>query len=473
MNHTDQSERIEGARKLREQLLADPWRPGYHFAIPEDIGRPGDPNGAFFANGRYHLMYLYDRRGMHGFSNQGFCWGHISSHDLVHWRHHPDAIVPGDGDSGCFSGGAFVDDDGTAYLSYWRLPKNKEDGSGHGIGIAKSNDEHYEVWEKMRVPSLDGTEFGIQELRDESGEVISVGCADPSNIWKKDGVYYLEAGNLLVLSKFGRNEDSPEELKTAARQEYNAVNAQRKILLSNHKKLKEKNDSLTEEIIGMRARYEEVEADRQSLSTALEHERIHAESLTKNIENLYADAEAKESAKQEMQKEMTELKDRFQRMEEELESRRQSESVSDVTSLEEHMKEIKTEIEVKQNSLTTVLTELNDLYRSLSEEREKKSQLSEAESRIYAIVGKPGSGKKRKVERETSVDLKDVHVVMEIESSDSEKSSQRLQTLNSQIAGIDKILSTVDSTNAEKIAELNKKKNELQKKQAQQQKLVN
>jgi len=25
----------------------------------------------------------------------GFCWGHLSSHDLIHWRHHPDAIGPG------------------------------------------------------------------------------------------------------------------------------------------------------------------------------------------------------------------------------------------------------------------------------------------------------------------------------------------------------------------------------------------
>ena len=86
--------KIQSARELREQLLADPHRPGYHFAMPEDVGRPGDPNGAFYANGRYHLMYLYDRRGIHGWDGKGFCWGHISSSDLVHWRHHPDAIQP-------------------------------------------------------------------------------------------------------------------------------------------------------------------------------------------------------------------------------------------------------------------------------------------------------------------------------------------------------------------------------------------
>jgi hypothetical protein len=92
---------VSEARHLRERFLADPYRPRYHFCVPEDMGVPGDPNGAFYANGRYHLMYLYNRTG------SGFCWGHISSADLVHWRHYPDAIGPGDGstnlcsDAGC------------------------------------------------------------------------------------------------------------------------------------------------------------------------------------------------------------------------------------------------------------------------------------------------------------------------------------------------------------------------------------
>ena len=103
---------IEHSRLLREKFLSDPYRPGYHFVIPEDIGVPGDPNGAFYANGRYHLMYLYACR------SDGFRWGHMSSTDLIHWRRHPDALIPDELDGGIFSGGAFVDDDGTVYLSY-------------------------------------------------------------------------------------------------------------------------------------------------------------------------------------------------------------------------------------------------------------------------------------------------------------------------------------------------------------------
>ena len=193
---------VQSTRLFRERLLNDPYRPGYHFCVPEDNGRPGDSNGCFWANGRYHLMYLYNRKGV------GFCWGHISSTNLVHWRHHSDSIGPGDGDEGCFSGGGFLDDDGTAYLSYWMLWGDK------GIGIARSSDRHYNNWQKLDAnPVIKSTEWGITETTDENGNKLSYGSADPSNIWKKRGKYYVLTGNLLVLNKYGRKTDSPKETK--------------------------------------------------------------------------------------------------------------------------------------------------------------------------------------------------------------------------------------------------------------------
>ncbi len=186
------NEVVKATREFRERLLADPYRPAYHFAFPEDNGRPGDPNGAFFANGRYHLMYLYKREG------SGFSWGHVSSTDLLNWRHHPDAIMPGNGDDGCFSGGAFVDDDGSAIFSYWMLWGDK------GIGLAKSTDAGFNKWVKSASnPVIKSTEWGITDLKDASGKLVHVGSADPSNIWKKDGIYYMATGNLLVLRKYG------------------------------------------------------------------------------------------------------------------------------------------------------------------------------------------------------------------------------------------------------------------------------
>ncbi len=193
---------VQSARLLREKLLEDPYRPRYHFCVPEDNGMPGDPNGCFYAAGRYHLMYLYNRNGV------GFSWGHLSSHDLIHWRHHEDAIGPGDGDEGCFSGGAFVDDDSIAYLTYWMLWGDK------GIGIARSKDRYYDHWQKSDAnPVIKSTEWGITETTGRDGKPLIYGSADPSNIWKKDGKYYILTGNLLVLNKYGRQADAPDSMK--------------------------------------------------------------------------------------------------------------------------------------------------------------------------------------------------------------------------------------------------------------------
>lgn len=189
---------VRSTRLLRERFLADPYRPRYHFCVPEDMGQPGDPNGAFYHNGRYHLMYLYSRSG------SGFCWGHISSSDLIHWRHHPDSIGPGHGDEGCFSGGAFVDDDGTAYLSYWMLWGAK------GIGLARSRGPALDAWTKSEAnPVIKSTEWGVTEVKDSDGNSFCLGSADPSNIWKKNGRYYMLTGNLLVLNKIGRATNAP------------------------------------------------------------------------------------------------------------------------------------------------------------------------------------------------------------------------------------------------------------------------
>lgn len=183
---------IKTTKEFRERLLSDPYRPAYHFCDPEDFGAPGDPNGAFFSNGQYHLMYLYNRTGY------GFSWGHVSSNDMLHWRDHPDALAPGNGDEGVFSGGAFVDHDGSVLLSYWMLWGAK------GIGLAKSRDNSFNVFSKFENnPVIKSNEWGITDLKDASGKEIHVGSADPSNIWKKDGRYYMLTGNLLVLRKYG------------------------------------------------------------------------------------------------------------------------------------------------------------------------------------------------------------------------------------------------------------------------------
>lgn len=195
-------------RLLRERLAADRTRPLYHFAAPGVIAIPGDPNGAFWANGRYHLMYLYRRPNPQLDGCDYFCWGHMSSADLLHWRHHPDSIVPEKGDFGAFSGGAFVDDDGRAYLSYWML------WGALGIGLVESADSDYETWRRSKEnPIVRSTSFGVSDLRGADGRGQLYASADPSNIWKKDGRYYMLTGNKPLLDAFGRDPAAPEELK--------------------------------------------------------------------------------------------------------------------------------------------------------------------------------------------------------------------------------------------------------------------
>jgi beta-fructofuranosidase len=106
---------IYHARELRNMLAEDPYRPKYHFVPPE--GKWNDVNGMIFWKGRYHLFYL--SRTINPELNKKLkttkgqqkavmeTWGHSSSIDLVHWVHHPFALVPaydGTMPKGIFSG---------------------------------------------------------------------------------------------------------------------------------------------------------------------------------------------------------------------------------------------------------------------------------------------------------------------------------------------------------------------------------
>ncbi len=125
----DMSNANAAARSLREKLLADRHRPGFHFVVPEGIAKPFDPNGAIFWKGRYHLFYIFqDRRGHN--------WGHVSSTDLVHWRHHPTGLV-----GGMFSGNCFLNKDGRPTMCYHQV--------GEGNALAVALDDDLNAWEKL------------------------------------------------------------------------------------------------------------------------------------------------------------------------------------------------------------------------------------------------------------------------------------------------------------------------------------
>ncbi len=161
-------ESIRSARRLRDKLLADTHRPTYHFVSPEGVCMPFDPNGCLYWRGRYHLFYIFQDTALpHG----GHCWGHVSSADLLHWRHHPAALVPGpdDPDIGIFSGNGFINKDGVPTLMYF--------GINAGICIATACDDNLDRWEKhprnpvIPIPQEGEAGHGVYNVFDPHGWV--------------------------------------------------------------------------------------------------------------------------------------------------------------------------------------------------------------------------------------------------------------------------------------------------------------
>jgi beta-fructofuranosidase len=123
---------IRATRSLREKLLRDRYRPGYHFVTLEGRCSPFDVNGAIFWKGRYHLFYIFQ-------NENGHCWGHISSTDLVHWRHHPTGLV-----GGMFSGNCFINKDGVPTMCF-------HDQQRKGNTMAIALDDELNEWKKLEL----------------------------------------------------------------------------------------------------------------------------------------------------------------------------------------------------------------------------------------------------------------------------------------------------------------------------------
>jgi len=208
------NEMITNTRAMHEKLLRDPCRPGYHFVSPSGRCAPFDINACIFWKGRYHIFYIFQ-------NEKGHCWGHASSLDLVHWRHHPTALEPVEKErgtysgrallSGIFSGGAFIDKQGVPTITYW--------GLGSGVCIATSTDDELEVWTNSpHNPVIRETRHGYAVVDSDSAEggKLVYGVADPTAIWLNKGRYYMLTGNLLVLQEFGRKRKQAEHLGDTA-----------------------------------------------------------------------------------------------------------------------------------------------------------------------------------------------------------------------------------------------------------------
>jgi beta-fructofuranosidase len=181
----DIGQMIRDTRALRDKLMKDPHRPGYHFVTLEGRCSPFDCNGALFWKGRYHLFYIFQ-------NEKGHCWGHASTRDLVHWRHHPTALAPepGDPDRRIYSGSALVNKHGVPTIFYH--------GVKAGMCIATSTDDELINWNKsphnpvIPIPREGDPTYGVYNVFDPVG-------------WMHDRHYYAGLGNIQLLRKFGKN----------------------------------------------------------------------------------------------------------------------------------------------------------------------------------------------------------------------------------------------------------------------------
>lgn len=170
---------VNKIRDFRDKLMKDPYRPGYHFAIPEDYATPFDPNGCIYWKGRYHMFYIYQEKGTHVF-------GHISSIDMIHWIQHPKALYPTNETKveGIFSGNCFINKNGEATMIYH--------GVGQGNSISLSTDPLLNIWRQLPSnPIVPNPENGTAIANEPNRKEYKVPYAswDPYG-WVEDGTYY-------------------------------------------------------------------------------------------------------------------------------------------------------------------------------------------------------------------------------------------------------------------------------------------
>ena len=138
----------------------------YHLAHPgPGTAVPGDPNPAFFWNGRYHLHYIYKDRGI--------AFAHVSSEDMLHWKWHPTVLEPKTTGHGMFSGTGFFTKDGRPGIIYH--------GQGSGRNwISYALDDNMDKWSKPELVLPN----------DKAGKPItSMPYFDP-DLWINNGIYY-------------------------------------------------------------------------------------------------------------------------------------------------------------------------------------------------------------------------------------------------------------------------------------------
>ncbi len=181
---TDFDDYLMQSYETREKLVADKFRPRYHFAPPE--GRWNDVNGAVFWKGRYHIGYLQkipNSPGELDFSS----WQHISSRDLLHWRYHKASLrEPLEGERGDYLNSGDVIEGADVPTIITNMPRR-------GICIYQCHDDNLDDW----TPLAENPVIPVDPDGDtprSSRALPECVIFDPSG-WKEGDAYYALIGN--------------------------------------------------------------------------------------------------------------------------------------------------------------------------------------------------------------------------------------------------------------------------------------
>ena len=166
-------------RDHREQLLTDRWRPGYHFVVPEGVAVPFDPNGAIYWKGRYHLFYIFQDKRIGKKSDH---WGHVSSTDLFHWRHHPTGLL-----EGMYSGNCFINEYGVPTICYHQV--------GKGNALAVALDDNLDQWKKLDTNPITPLGESVQKGQEDYRSW------DPFAWYEKENYYAIFGGEHPAIAK--------------------------------------------------------------------------------------------------------------------------------------------------------------------------------------------------------------------------------------------------------------------------------
>lgn len=179
---------IEKSRRQREQseerFASDPHRPRYHFLPPENW--LNDPNGPIWYDGRHHLFYQHNPdEAKWG----NIHWGHAVSDDLVHWEDWPMALIPGTegvDELHCFTGCAFVQEDGTPTIAYTGInPGADPQARRHESQSLAVSQDGMLTWQKIAQNPV---------IADPPEGLDVTGFRDPC-VWREGDSWYMVIGS--------------------------------------------------------------------------------------------------------------------------------------------------------------------------------------------------------------------------------------------------------------------------------------